>query len=820
MKTGAQELSASQIRRHTDGALLNCHSTDQLKKLEGFIGQDRAVRAMDFGLSMTSKGYNVFLVGLPGCGRTTYARQSVTERAATMAAPQDWVYVYNFTDPANPIALSLPAGQGRELEQAFVKLMDELKSAISSAFEKSAYEDAKTQEISAFQERVSDLMNQVKEEAEKQGFLMKRTPQGFVNIPLKEVINEQGETEKAELQADEYEALPEEEKKRLKGLSDSITSSTLNALRQIREQERALKAKVSGMEAEICRSAVAPYIEELRERFCRSDKFRSWLDSMVDHVVSNFGFFLAAARDENAEVDLTPYGINVLISNDPQKGAPAVWETNPTFYNLAGKMEYESRQGYYFTDFSRIVPGALHRANGGFLMLDAEELLRNYMSYDLLKRVLRSGSLTVENLGDQYGVMPVASPRPEAIPIDVKVVLVGSYYIYYLLQQYDPEFQKLFKLVAEFDYEMARTPEAELEMARFVKTVAEKENCLPFQVSAITEIIDWSARLAGHQERLSLQFNRLQEIIVEASAWASFENADAVEMKHVARAVDEKRHRSSMTEEKIRQDFADDTVRIDTEGSQIGQINGLAVVSFADVSFGHPMRITANTFMGQEGVVNIERETNMAGPIHNKGLLTLSSYLGRIYAQDMPLTLSARLAFEQNYGGIDGDSASSAELYCLLSSLAEVPIRQNIAVTGSVDQFGNIQPIGGVNEKIEGFFSYCLEKGLTGDQGVMIPWQNVRHLMLSREVEEAVIGGRFHIWSVKTIDEGIELLMGMSAGKRNSRGGYPRNSVHGRVMAKLKGWIKKSLSLSSGKKASSSASKGQRKKSSSPEKSR
>ncbi len=795
MKIRAQELTPAQIRRRTDGALLSCRSTEELCSLEAFIGQERAVRAMEFGLSMTSKGYNVFIVGLPGCGRSSYARQSVVQKAATMAAPQDWVYVYNFTDPTSPIALSLPAGQGRELEGAFSKLLDELKSAISSAFEKSAYEDAKTQEISAFQDRVANLMNQVKEEAEKQGFLVKRTPQGFINIPLKEITNDQGETEKVELQTEEYEALTEEEKKHLKGLSDGITSMTLNALRQIREQERELKAKVSGMEAEICRNAVAPYVEELRERFGSSEKFRQWLDSMVDHVVSNFGVFLAAARDENAEVDLTPYSVNVLVSHDPQGGAPAVVETNPTFYNLSGKLEYESRQGYYYTDFSRIVPGALHRANGGFLMIDAEELLRNYMSYDLLKRVLRSGSLTVENLGDQYGIMPVASPRPEAIPMDVKVILVGSYYIYYLLQRYDPEFQKLFKLVAEFDYEMDRTPEGELEMARFVKTVVEREGCLPFQVSAITEVIDWAARLAGDQEKLSLQFNRLQEIIVEASAWARAQGAQEVDRDHVDRAIAEKRHRSSMAEEKIRQDFASEVVRIDTQGSQIGQINGLAVVSFADVAFGHPTRITANTFMGQEGVVNIERETNMAGPIHNKGLLTLSSYLGRIYAQDMPLTLSARLAFEQNYGGIDGDSASSAELYCLLSSLAEVPIRQGIAVTGSVDQFGNIQPIGGVNEKVEGFFSYCLEKGLTGDQGVMIPWQNVRHLMLSRQVEEAVIQGKFHLWSVRTIDEGIELLTGMAAGARNARGGYPRNSVHGRVMAKLKRWIKKSMAL-------------------------
>ncbi|MDY3868048.1 MAG: ATP-binding protein [Pyramidobacter sp.] len=795
MKTGARRLTAAQVRRKTDPKALHCSTSAELEELNTFIGQDRAMRAVDFGLSVKSSDYNIFIVGVQGSGRTSYALRSVREKAACMAVPDDWIYVNNFDSPSTPIALNLPAGMGKVVAAAFEKLIDELKSAISSAFEKSSYEDAKAQEIGSFQESISETMNQIREAAEKDGFLVKRTPQGFVNIPLKEVTGENGEIEMKELQTDEYDALPESEKKRLKAASDAVTSKTLEALRQIREKERELKAKLSEMEAEICRTAIKPYIDEIRDRYATTDKFLRWLDSMERNVVSNFGIFIAASREDNSDADFTPYAINVLVSNDPLGGAPVVWETNPTFYNIAGKMEYESRQGYYYTDFTHIVSGALHKANGGFLVIDAEELLRNYMSYDLLKRVLRLGTLTVENLADQYGVMPVSAPRPEAVPIDVKILLVGSHYIYYLLQEYDRDFSKFFKLVAEFDYEMPRTPKNECDMARFVRTAAERKNCLPFNKSALAEFIEYASRLADDRDKLSTQFNKLQEYIIEASAWAERDGARVVNARHVRTAIEEKRHRSGLTEEKIRQAFTEDIVRIDTEGSAVGQINGLAVVCFAEVSFGHPSRITANTFMGQEGVVNIERETDMAGPIHNKGLLTLSSYLGRVYAQDMPLALSARLAFEQNYGGIDGDSASSTELYCLLSSLADAPIAQNIAVTGSVDQFGNIQPIGGVNEKIEGFFSTCCERGLTGTQGVIIPWQNERHLMLNHDVTDAIRKRQFHVWTVRTIDEGIALLTGIPAGKRSPTGTYPADSIHGRAMAKLKRWAEKSAGM-------------------------
>ena len=799
MRQKARRLTAAQARKRTDPRSLRCATSEDLKELTGFIGQPRAVKAFDFGLSAQNDGYNIFVVGPHGSGRTSYTLKTVRERAKNMSAPDDWVYVNNFDDPSVPLAINLPAGEANKVETAFAELIEELKSVISAAFEKSSYEDAKAQEISSFQDDISKMMDGVRADAEKKGFLVKRTPQGFVNIPLKTVKGSKGKKEKKELQTEEFEALPTKEQKRLKSISDVITSQTLEVLRQIREKERQLKTKISQMEAEICRTAIKPDMDEIKAKFGESAKFRKWIDSLENEIVSNFSLFIAAARDDNSELDFSPYKINVLVCNAPKNGCPVVWESNPTYYNIAGKMEYESRQGYYYTDFTRIVGGSLHRANGGYLVIDAEELLRNFMSYDLLKRVLRTGILTVENLSDQFSVMPVATPRPEPVPLKTKVILVGSYYIYYLLREYDPEFPKIFKAIAEFDYEMPRTAENERDMARFIKTVGEREKCLPFTKAALAELIEHASRIAGDQNQLSTHFNALREYVIESSVWAINDGAKKVDQQHVLEAIREKRDRSALTEEKIRRSFAEGIVRIDTEGKVIGQINGLAVVEFADVAFGHPSRITANTFMGQEGVINIELETSMAGPIHTKGLLTLSSYLGRVYAQNMPLTLSARLAFEQNYGGIDGDSASSAELYCLLSSLADVPIAQNIAVTGSVDQFGNIQAIGGVNEKIEGFFSYCQERGLTGEQGVMIPVQNVQHLMLEHHVVEAIRKKQFHIWTVKTIDEGIELLTGVPAGVCRADGTYPENSVHGRAMRKLKKWIDKTAELAQGK---------------------
>jgi len=790
------KLPFERLRKTTQCDKLGFSNTEEIEKLKDIIGQQRAVQAISFGLAVNCKGYNIFVVGNPGSGRTTYSLDRLNAQAEKMEAPHDWIYVYNFSDPGKPLAIDLAAGQARELDESFQNLIEDLKVTISKAFEKSQYEDAKAQLVKAFQEEVNELMDEVKNWAAEKGFSLKRTPQGFVNIPLKEEEDEKGEVVKREIQQEEFENLTEEEQKELQKNSEEVSQKTLEVLRTIRDREKALKEKITKLEAEICRVAVTPYLEDIKEKYSDNEDLKSWINDLTEDVISNFSVFVAAAKDENAEVDFARYSINVLVSNDPKKGAPVVWGTNPTYYNLIGKLEYESRQGYLYTDFRKIIPGDFHRANGGFLLLDAEKVLRNFMSWEALKRVIHTGEIMIENLGETYGAIPVSSIRPCPIPLNVKVVMVGSRYLYRLLQIYDPEFQKMFKIKADFDIDMPRNEDTEKDLARFVASfLANEKGLKPFTCEGVGEVIDWASRLADHQERMSTEFNKLTEVIIEASAWAEMEGADQVSSDHVYKAIQEKRFRSNLIQERIDRAFYEDQIRIDTSGKVTGQINALSVVSLGDYMFGHPSRITANVFMGKEGVVNIEREVKMAGPIHNKGLLTLSSYLGKRYAQDMPLSLSAKLAFEQNYGGIEGDSASSTELYCLLSALSEIPLKQTMAVTGSVDQFGNIQPIGGVNEKIEGFFRYCNSRGLTGDQGVIIPRQNMINLMLNREVLQAVQEGNFHIWSVSSIDEGIELLTDVPAGVEDSEGDFPADSVHGKVKAKLRDWMEKSARL-------------------------
>jgi len=811
-----RKLPVTKLRRTADIESLGFKTTKSLPRLEALIGQERAVHAVSFGLSVQSKGYNIFMVGEPGSGRTTYAMQELKRCAATMPAPDDWVYVYNFDDPGTPLAISLPAGKGKELSKDAENAVEDLKSVLSKAFDNNEFEDNKAQLVKSFQEEVNKHMEDLRKWAEEKQFAIKRTPQGFVNLPMtfappakdaEEKVSkadenipeaaDETEVKKAEpvlreMQQEEFETLSEEEQERLQKASEAISQKTLETLRSIREREKDLKEKIKELEGQICRTAIGPTISELRAKYSPNKKLEAWFEDFTEDTVANFNAFLAVARDEAAEVDFTRYEVNSFVSNNPKEGAPVIRETNPIYYNLVGKVEYESRQGNLYTDFRRIAPGAIHKANGGFLILEAEELLRQFMSWDALKRVLRGRELFIENLGEQLGYIPVSSLRPEPIPIDMKVVVVGTPYLYYLLNIYDAEFQKIFKIKADFDTDMPRTKESEMQLAQFIAGFVEHEGKLKFTVSAVGEVIEWASRLVENQNKLSTQFNKIAEILVESTVWAKTEGKKQVGHVHVRKAIEEKIFRSNLLEDKVREAYSEGVIKIDTTGSVVGQINGLTVAQLVDHSFGSPVRITANVFMGEEGVVNMEREVKMTGPIHNKGLLILTSYLGRKYAQDFPLSMTARIGFEQTYGEVEGDSASSTELYCLLSALSGIPLKQSIAVTGSVDQFGNIQPIGGVNEKIEGFFSYCKVFGLTGEQGVMIPYQNEQHLMLSHEVIEAVKKSKFHIWSVNSIDEGIEILTGLKAGTPDSKGEYPADSIHSKVRICLEAWIERS----------------------------
>lgn len=802
-----RELKIEKLRRKADVEALGFRTTKTLRPLAGLIGQERAVKSVNFGLTVPDKGYNIFIVGEPGSGRMSYSLEEIKARAVNMPSPDDWIYVYNFDDAGTPIAINLPAGQGKELAKDAETTVEDLKLTLSKAFDNNEYEDNKAQLVKTFQDEVNSLMEELRKWAEAKNFAIKRTPQGFVNLPMivAPPLKRDEETQEGtapsepalrEMQQEEFEALPKERQEELQKASEEISQRTLEILRLIREREKDLKEKIKELESEICRTAIAPALNELKSKYAAGEgKLARWLDDFAEDVIANFNFFLTAARDESAEIDFTRYEVNSFVSNAPSAGAPVIREMNPVYYNLIGKTEYESRQGNLYTDFRRITPGAIHRANGGFLLLEADELLRQFMSWDALKRVLRSNELSIENLGEQLGYVPVSSLRPEPIPIDMKVVIIGTPYLYYLLNIYDPEFQKIFKITADFDTSMERTPASELDLARFIAGYVAQEGRLNFSVQAVGEVIEWASRLAENQNRMTTQFNQVTEVLCEATTWARVEGKKQVGFAHVDKAITEKIYRSNLLEEKFLESYRNGIIKIDTEGAVVGQINGLVVSDTFVHSFGAPVRITANVFMGQEGVVNIEREVNMTGPIHNKGLLILSSYLGRMYAQEYPISVTARIAFEQTYGGVEGDSASSTELYCLLSALSGVPLRQDIAVTGSVDQFGVVQPIGGVNEKIEGFFRYCKIRGLTGSQGVMIPARNEQHLMLHSEVVEAVKKGKFHIWSVSHIDEGIEILTGVQAGAPDKKGRYPEKSIHGKVNDCLKGWFERSYKL-------------------------
>ena len=764
------------------------------RKPEPLIGQTRAVEAIEFGLAVNSRGYNIFVVGQPGSGRTSYILERLKSMASSLPAPDDWLYLYNFEKPGEPLAISVPAGKGHKLKDELEALVKDLKETISKAFEQSQYEDAKASHIKEFQEKANAIMDRLKAKAAKDGFTVKRTPQGFMNIPLIKDKDENGHVIMRELKPEEFETLDDKKQKKYHAANERVSQRTLVGMREIRDMEKALKEKLSKLEAEICRAAIEPCMKDLRAEYQDNEALMSWFAKMTDDIIENFGAFVTASRDENAEVDFTRYNANLFVSNDPAKGAPVIWETNPTYYNLSGRVEYESHQGYLYTDFRRILPGAFHKANGGFLVIDAEKVLMNFMSWEAIKRLLRTGVAAIENLGEQYGALPVSSLRPAPIKIDMKIIMTGTPYIYELLQYYDAEFSKIFKIKANFDYDMPRTAANERWAARYIAEVIKRENLKPFDASALSEVIEWLSREAEDQNLLSVEAGKLRELLTESNAWGK---GEIITREDVIKAIEHKNYRSGLYRDKLARAFKDGVIHIDTSGEAVGQINGLSVIDMNDYSFGHPSRITANVFMGQEGVVNIEREVKMTGPIHNKGLMILSSYLGRKYAQDMPLSLSAHITFEQNYSGIEGDSASSTELYCILSALSGLPLKQGIAVTGSVDQFGTVQPIGGVNEKIEGFYEYCKIAGLTGSQGVMIPEANIRHLMLSPEVIQAVNDGKFSIWAVSTIDEGIELLTGVPAGRQRKNGSFTDGSVHALVKARLKKMLTDGMKLES-----------------------
>ncbi|MDW7650174.1 MAG: ATP-binding protein [Bacillota bacterium] len=774
-----------ELRYYCDPAEFEFETTDSVPPLEGIIGQERAVRAMEFGLAIKRHGYNIFMTGLTGTGKNSYAQTLVNEVAGTEEVPDDWCYVYNFNDQSQPMSLRLPCGQGDRLKKDMEELVESLKMEIPKAFDADDYERHKAEIFKTFQETRSSLLEELTGMAAEQGFVLKRASTGFVSIPV---------VDGKEISTEEFEALPEEQKEEFERKSNEIQLKAIQVMRKIQNAEKEMKAKIKELENKIGLFAVGYLIDELKERYSKEESVVSYLEEVQKDILDNLDEFRGGDDEEAMPLPWMrkkgdpgyKYRVNLVVDNKETTGAPVIVETNPTYYNLVGRVEYENKMGMVTTDYTMIKAGSLLRANGGYLIVQARDVLTSPGAWEGLKRVLKTREACMENLGEQFGLMAMSTLRPQAIPVSVKVIMIGNPYLYQTLYHLDEDFRKYFKVKADFDTEMDASRENMTEMASFVATHTQRENVRHFDRTAVAKLVEYSSRLADHQKKLSTRFNEIVEIIYEADAWAEMAGKEIVSNEHVKKAIDEKVYRSDKYEQKLQELMDEGTILLDMDGEKVGQVNGLSVLNSGDYVFGRPSRITAVTYLGRQGIVNIERETKMSGRIHDKGLLILSGYLASKFAQKIPLSLSASLTFEQLYSGVEGDSASSTELYALLSSLSGIPLRQDIAVTGSVNQLGEIQPIGGATYKIEGFFKACKLKGLTGNQGVMLPVQNVKNLNLADEVVDAVRDGKFHIYAVKTIAEGIEILTGVTAGEPDDAGDYPADTVFGRVARQLK----------------------------------
>lgn len=762
-------------------------TTAEVKPLTGhMIGQPRATRAIEFGLQVKEGGYNLYLSGPAGTGKTTFATAQARRAAAQEDRPRDWCYVHNFQQPDQPCALSLPPGRGRLFQREMAELLEDIRAAITRTFESDDYDRRRREVVTEFERRIEAVWKEVEQEARQEGFALQRTPTGIVTIPLTR--------EGRPMAQEEYMRLPQQVQQEMQGRMRAVQTRMSAAMRRVQTTEKEARQALKELEQESGLYAVGHLIGQLKEQYEGEQGVQAYLDEVQQDVLSHLQVFLGDGADEDGqrrpgrglpELSLSRYAVNLLVDHSETKGAPVVVEANPTYNNLVGRVEYKAAFGTMVTEHTMIKCGALHQANGGYLILQVSDLLQSPLSWQALVRCLKTGQVRIEHPGEYQGLLPTASLKPAPIPLKVKVILIGSPMLYSLLHAHDEDFRKLFKVQADFDSSMPRNEENLAQYAGFVCSFCTNEDVPHLEPAAMARMVDYSSRLAGHQKKLSTRFHEIVEVVREAGAWARLEGRSRVSAADVERALEERAYRANLLEEKIQEMIADGTILVDVDGEAPGQVNGLAVLGLGHYTFGKPGRITARTFVGDDGVINIEREVDMSGRIHAKGVLVLSGFLGGRFGGRRPLPLSASIGFEQLYEEVDGDSAASAELYALLTSLAGVGIRQGIAVTGSVNQNGEIQPIGGVNEKIEGFYAVCKLKGLTGKQGVMIPVQNVPNLMLRPEVHKAVAAGKFHIWAVSTIDEGLEILTGIEAGERRSDGSFAPGTVNGLVEARL-----------------------------------
>ncbi len=766
-------------------------TSDDLEDLNHFIGQERAVEAIELGTELELQGFNLFVLGNEGTGRHTFIKACLLEKASSRKTPSDWCYVNNFDEPRKPKAIELPAGKGRTFREEIERLIEDAQSAISSAMESEDYQNRRREIEQKATEEQQKSFEEVERHAEEAGFRIIQTVTGFNFIPI---IKGKFITYK------ETQKLSEEEQAKLEKESEKLETELRNTLRSIPHREREMRKKIRELDREVVSFAVSALIEELLEEYALFDKVVDFLKELQQDIVSNVELFkqtqtkpasvLTAQGDservggQGSQIEHR-YAVNLLVDCSGMEGAPVVFEDHPTYPYLVGQIEHIATMGALITDFTLIRSGALHRANGGYLVIDARKILEQPFAWDGLKRALNAKKIDIKSIAQAYSLISTVSLEPEPIPLDVKVVLIGDRLIYYLLQMYDPEFLELFKVAADFDDDMKRSEENTHQLGRLIATIARHENLKPLEKSGIARIIEESSRIAGDTDRLSTRVRRLADIAREAHYWADKEGLNVISAREVTRSIEGRRYRKSRIHDRIMREIRRNTIMITTEGEALGQVNGLTIIQLGDYLFGHPTRITARLSLGSGKVIDIEREVELGGPIHSKGVLILSNYLASHYAPDHPLSLSASLVFEQSYGPVEGDSASTAELCALLSALAEIPIKQNIAITGSVNQFGLTQAIGGVNQKIEGFFDLCQARGLNGNQAVIIPSANVQHLMLRTRVIDAVADGKFYIYESSCIDECMELLTGVEAGQRDDKGNFPEGSLNQRIKARL-----------------------------------
>ena len=785
------ELNYKQLKMTCNPEVFKFETTEELESIQTGIGQDRGIKALEFGIQVDVKGYNLYIEGPSGVGKTMYTKNYLDKIASKKKTPSDWCYIYNFDNPNEPIAVSLPAGQGKQFKEDMAGFIKEIRKDIQKTFNADDFEKEKALIKQEFEAKRSALLEKLNEEASKYNFQVKSAQNGIYMMPIVD-----GKT----IEEEEFEKLEDSVKREYEEKSVLVQEQIMNVIGQIKEIERQSDKKISEWQSNVALLTVNVHINFLKSKYKRNKKINKFLNDVKQDVLKNIPTFLEDESKQYQQVAQNPtlrkpdpclnYRVNLFVDNSNREGAPVIMDSNYTYHNIFGSLEYENYYGALKTDHTMLKPGLMQQANGGYIIFQAKDLLTNPACYEALKKALRVKQIGIENTNDQRSSMVMVSLKPEPIPLDLKVILIGNANIYQTLLAMDNDFRKLFKIKVEFEDDAPVTTENLNKLARIIHGYCEHAEMPHLDAGAMSRLVEYASRLAGSHHKISTRFDDLIQVAAEAATWAKLSKSKVVTAEFVQKALDERIERVKKYDSRYIEMIKENSLLINTSGFEIGTLNGLTVMTIGDYTFGKPAKITVNTYTGKNGVINIEREVEISGPSHSKGVLILTGYLGEMFAQDIPLSLTASICFEQLYNGVDGDSASSTELYGLLSSLSGIPINQSIAVTGSVNQKGQIQPIGGVNEKIEGFFQICKMRGLDGSHGVMIPIQNVDHLQLSDEIIEAVKNKEFHIYSVSTIEEGIEVLTGVPAGKKDKDGHFPVGTINYLVYEKLKKYAK------------------------------